>query len=206
MNGAGSTEGPRASSSQLFTVADVRKLRVFVSVPEEYTDALVPGLTASLYLPSQPDKGVPAKFLTTARAFSINTRTAVTELTVDNPDGKLWPGTYVDVHFQVPTDPAILTIPEQALSFDADGTQVAVVDAQNKVSLRQVTLGHNLGQLVQVTSGISASDRLVNNPPAGLLAGQTVRPSSPAPGYARTPEPPAPRSASAGASVDKSTR
>jgi membrane fusion protein, multidrug efflux system len=206
VNGAGGTEGPRASSSQLFTVADIHALRVFVSIPEEYADALVPGLTASLYLPSQPDKGVPAKFLTTARAFSVNTRTAVTELTVDNPDGKLWPGTYVDVHFQVPTDPAILTIPAQALIFDADGTQVAVINGENRVSLRQVTLGHNLGQLVQVTSGISASDRVVNNPPAGLLAGQTVRPSSPAPGYARTPEPPAPRSASAGASVDKSTR
>jgi membrane fusion protein, multidrug efflux system len=191
VNGAGGTEGPRACSSQLFTVADVRKLRAFVAIPEEYAAALVPGLTARLYLPSQPEKGVGAEFLTTARAFSINTRTAVTELTVENPDGKLWPGTYVDVHFEVPTDPAILAIPEQALIFDADGTQVAVIDSENKVSVRHVTLGHNLGQLVQVTSGISAGDRIVNNPPAGLLAGQIVRLATPAPGYARTPAPPA---------------
>jgi RND family efflux transporter MFP subunit len=205
VNGAGGTEGPRASSSQLFTVADVRKLRVFVSIPEEYAEALVPGLTASLYLPSQPDRGVPVKFLTTARAFSVNTRTAVTELTVDNPDGKLWPGSYVDVHFQVPTDRAILTIPEQALIFDADGTQVAVIGGDNKVTLRHVTLGHNLGQRVEITSGISSTDRIVNTPPAGLLAGETVRPSTPAAGYARTPVLPHPHSAPLSTSATKAT-
>jgi membrane fusion protein, multidrug efflux system len=189
VNGAGGTEGPRASSSQLFTVADVHKLRVFVAIPQQYASAIVPGLAASLYLPSQPDKGVSAKFLTTARAFSVNTRTAVTELTVDNPDRKLWPGTYVDVHFQIPNNPATLTIPEQALIFDADGLQVAVLEGQDKVALRHVTLGYNLGQSVQVTSGLSPTDRLINNPPAGLAAGEIVRPVTPMPGYARTGEP-----------------
>ena len=142
------------------------------------------GLKATLHLPSQPGKLIEAKFLTTARAFSANTRTAVTELTVDNSKHALWPGTYVDVEFQVPSDPAVLTMPEQALIFRAAGTQVAIADAQNRVHLRNVTLGQNLGEIVQVTSGLNAGDRLVNNPPAGLLEGQMVQPVTPMPGYA----------------------
>jgi len=88
----------------------------------------------------------------------------------------LWPGAYVDVEFRVPTDPPTPTIPEQALIFRALGTQVAVVDAQNNVHFRQVMLGQNLGQTVQVINGVSAGDRLVNNPPAALLDGQRVQP------------------------------
>ena len=94
---------------------------------------------------------------------------------MDNSNHALWPGTYVDVVFQVPTDPTVLTMPEAALIFRADGAQVAIVDAQNRVHLRNVTLGQNLGQTVQVTSGLSPGDKLVNNPPAGLLEGQSVQ-------------------------------
>ena len=102
---------------------------------------------------------------------------------MDNADHRLWPGTYVDVEFQVPNDPDILIIPEQALIFRAAGAQVAVLDAQNHVHLRKVTLGENLGQSIQITSGIISGDRLVNNPPAGLLEGQAVRPVKPTQGY-----------------------
>lgn len=184
VNAAGGDLSLRGSSTQLFTVADVHEMRVFVAVPQAYAAQLGAGLKATLHLPSQPGKPIEAKFLTTARAFSANTRTAVTELTVDNSTHALWPGTYVDVEFQVPSDPAVLTMPEQALIFRAAGTQVAIADAQNRVHLRNVTLGHNLGETVQVTSGLNAGDRLVNNPPAGLLEGQTVQPVTPMRGYA----------------------
>jgi RND family efflux transporter MFP subunit len=178
-------------------------MRVFVAVPQDYANLLGPQVTATLHQPSQPGKSIEAKFLTTARAFDADTRTAVTELTVDNSNHALWPGTYVDVEFQVPTDTAVLTMPEAALIFRADGAQVAIVDAQNRVHLRNVTLGQNLGQTVQVTSGLSAGDRLVNNPPAGLLDGESVQPVTPVTGYAMAaqktqgqPEPPPPGSAS----------
>jgi membrane fusion protein, multidrug efflux system len=180
VNAGGGDAGARSTSTELFSVADVHEMRVFVAVPEGYASALVPGLTATLHMPSHPGKPIKANYLTTAKAFSANTRTAVTELTVANPDHSLWPGTYVDVEFRVPADPTILTVPEQALIFRAQGLQVAVVDAQNKVHLQAVTLGDNLGQIVQVTSGITASDKLVNNPPAGLLEGQVVQPVKPA--------------------------
>jgi membrane fusion protein, multidrug efflux system len=187
VNAAGGDVSVRGPSTELFTVADVHELRVFVSVPQDYADQLVSGLTAQIHLPSQPGNLIEAKYLTTARAFSTNTRTAVTELTVDNSNHALWPGTYVDVTFQVPSDPKVLTMPEEALIFRAAGTQVAVVDANNRVHLRDITLGHNLGTTVQVTSGLAPGDRLVNNPPAGLLDGETVQPVTPVPGYASAP-------------------
>jgi RND family efflux transporter MFP subunit len=179
VDAAGGDAGARATSTQLFTVADIHKMRVFVAVPQNDAASLKPGLTATLHLPSAPEKPIPAQFLTTANAFSEKTRTAVTELTVDNPDHTLWPGTYVDVVFEVPADPALLVIPEQALIFNAAGTQAAVLDPMNRVHLRTVTLGENLGQAVQVISGLSPSDRVVNNPPAGLLEDQEVRPVAP---------------------------
>jgi RND family efflux transporter MFP subunit len=184
VNAAGGDLSPRGSSTELFTVADVHSMRVFVSVPQGYADQLAAGLKATLHLPSQPGNHIEARLLTTARAFDANTRTAVTELTVDNEIHALWPGTYVDVEFHVPSDPAVLTMPEQALIFRAAGTQVAIADTENRVHLRNVTLGQNLGNTVQVTSGLNAGDRLVNNPPAGLLEGQTVQPVTPVPGYA----------------------
>lgn len=196
VNAAGGDVSALGKSTELFTVADVHEMRVFVSVPQDYANLLSPTMTAMLHQPSKPGKSIEAKFLTTAKAFNSSTRTAVTELTVDNADHALWPGTYVDVEFQVPTDPTVLTMPEAALIFRADGAQVAVVDAQNHVHLSNVTLGQNLGQTVQVTSGVAASDRLVNNPPAGLLEGQSVQPVTPAMGYAATPktqgQPPSP--------------
>ncbi len=189
VNAAGGDASVRGNSTELFTVADVHQMRVFVSVPQDYASLLGPGITATLHQPSQPGKSIQARFLTTARAFNTNTRTAVTELTVDNSDHVLWPGTYVDVVFQVPTDPTVVTMPEAALIFRADGAQVAIVDAQNRVHLRNVTLGQNLGQTVQVTSGLSSGDKLVNNPPAGLLEGQSVQPVTPATGYAMAGQP-----------------
>jgi membrane fusion protein (multidrug efflux system) len=176
VNAAGGDSNARAGSAQLFSVADVHEIRVFVAVPQDVAGSLKAGLTATLHLPSQPGRPISAKYLTTARAFSPDTRTAVTELTVDNADHAIWPGTYVDVEFQIPADPAVLTVPEQALIFRAAGIQVAILDPQQRVHLRNVTLGENLGETVQITSGLAPSDRLVNNPSAGLLEGARVRP------------------------------
>jgi membrane fusion protein, multidrug efflux system len=183
VNAAGGDVSARDKATELFSVSDVHKLRIFVAVPQDYADGLGAGPSATIHLPSQPGKPIEAKFLTTARAFNANTRTAVTELTVENADRTLWPGTYVDVVFEVPSDPSVPTMPEQALIFRAAGPQVAIVDDRNRIHLRTVTLGQNLGQIVQVTSGLSVGDKIVNNPPAGLLEGQVVQPVTPTPGY-----------------------
>jgi len=202
VNAAGGEANSQDKSTELFIVSDVHKLRVFVAVPQDYANGLGSKPEATIHLPSQPGKPIKADFLTTARAFNSNTRTAVTELTVENPDRSLWPGTYVDVVLEVPADPTIPTMPEQALIFRAAGAQVAVIDAQNRVHLRSVTLGENLGETVQVTSGVSVKDKLVNNPPAGLADGQVVRPVAPMAGYVTAAAPPTPAAGDKGRHPD----
>jgi membrane fusion protein (multidrug efflux system) len=169
-------------------------MRIFVSVPQEYADVLKPNLTATLTLPQAPDKPIAARFLTTAHAVVPSTRTVVTELTVDNASRELWPGTYVNVHFAFPGRPNVLILPEQALLFRAQGMQVAVLDDQDRVHLRNVILGKNLDTNVEIVSGLKATDKVVGNPSLGLLEGQQVKIVQPVAGYRPGQgNPPAPR-------------
>jgi RND family efflux transporter MFP subunit len=202
VNGGGGDATVRVASAALFSVADIHQMRIFVSVPQEYADALKPGLTATLTLPAKPGDPIPAQFLTTANAVNTSTRTIVTEFVVNNAKGELWPGTYVNVHFNFPSDPNILILPEQALLFRAQGMQVAVLDAQNRVHLQDVVLGRNLNTDVEIVSGLKVTDRVVGNPSFGLLNGQLVKIVQPVQGYnanssntpnvaSRQPRPPA---------------
>jgi membrane fusion protein, multidrug efflux system len=183
VNAAGGDATLPSAPTSLFLVADIHKMRIFVSVPQEYADVLKPGLTATLTLPQAPDKPIQAQFRTTAHAVVPSTRTIVTELTVDNANHELWPGTYANVHFAFPGEPNVLILPEQALLFRAQGMQVAVLDDQNRVHLQNVILGKNLDTNVQIVSGLKATDKVVVDPSAGLLEGQQVKPVQPVPGY-----------------------
>ena len=171
------------TSEAPFSVADISKLRVFVSVPQNYGQILKPGLTVDISLISDPGKKIAAQFLTMAGAVNPATRTIVTELVVDEPREGLWPGAYVNVNLKFPSDPDLLVVPSQALLFRAEGMQVATLDDQNHVHLRNVTLGHNLGLDVQVTSGLKQTDRIVANPSLALLEGQQVKVVSAVKGY-----------------------
>lgn len=173
----------QGKATELFTVADIHKLRVFVDVPQDYASILKKGLKAELTTIQDPGKTFQADFLTSARAFNTASRTVTTELTVENASHSLWPGTFVQVHFIAPADPNILIIPEQALVFRSEGMQVAVVEADHRVHMHKVTLGNNLGTSVQVLAGITKTDCIVNNPSAGLLDGQKVRIVKNTPGY-----------------------
>jgi membrane fusion protein, multidrug efflux system len=187
VNAAGGDVGSRGSADELFSVADIHEMRVFVSVPQDYSAILKPGLTATLSLPQYPGRKFEATFDTTANAVNPQTRTVVTELLVANPDHLIWPGTYANVHFVIPSDPKVLIVPEQALLFRAEGMQVALVGPDDKVHLQDVKLGLNLGQTVQVISGLKPSDRLIVNPSAGILEGEKVRIVTGAPGVALAP-------------------
>jgi RND family efflux transporter MFP subunit len=166
----------------MFSVADVHEMRLFVSVPQDYADMLKPGLEATFTLAQYPGREFKATLLTTANAFNPQTRTVVTELVAQNPDHLLWPGTYATVRFDVPTDHNVLVVPEQALLFRDQGMQLALVDANGKVHLQDVKLGLNLGQNVQVLSGLKPTDRFVVNPSAGTLDGEQVQIVSGVPG------------------------
>ncbi|HEY2051084.1 MAG TPA: efflux RND transporter periplasmic adaptor subunit [Caulobacteraceae bacterium] len=196
VNAAGGDATLRVNATPLFIVADIHAMRVFVSVPQEYSTFLAPGLQATLTLPQSPEKQIPAKVLTTANAVRPESRTVVTELILPNPNHTYWPGTYVDVHFTFPGDPGVLIVPAQALLFRASGMQVALVRSDNRIHLQDVTLGRNLGSDVEIRSGLTQSDRFVANPSLGLLEGQQVKIVQPVKGYQPAqrgppPQPPA---------------
>ena len=169
--------------SNLFTVADVSMMRLFVNVPESFGPFLKVGLTADVTVPQLPDRHFTAKFLTVARGFDVSTRTAITEFTIDNEDRALWPGSYARVRLTVPVEKNVVTIPSTALVFQEHGTQVAVATDDNRVHFKAITVGRLLDNAVEVTEGLSTSDRIINNPRAALLEGKNVRVVTPASGY-----------------------
>ena len=127
------------ATRQLFTVADIDMLRIYVSVPQDYSGYIRRGLTATMTLPQFPNRVFRVTLTTTAHAFDPSSRTVLAELTMNNPGHDIWPGSYADVHLELPADPNILVIPEQSLLFRAEGLQVALVQ-DNKVHLQNVTL------------------------------------------------------------------
>lgn len=172
---AGGELGDKGDATELFTVADVHKLRIFVSVPQDYIEILKKGVTATVTVPQYPGQVFHADFQTAAWALDKDSRTVTTELVMDNPGNKVWPGSYAEVHFSVPSTTTNLVIPENALIFEEQGEQVAVVDSSNHVHIKKVEVGHNLGQDVEIISGLQPDDHVINNPSAGLLEGAEVK-------------------------------
>ena len=178
----GNISTPNAKSN-LFTMAVVDNLRLFVSVPASFGPFLQPGLTADVTVPQLPNRHWTAKFLTVAKGFDVSTRTAVTVFTIENEDRALWPGSYAQVQLTAPVDRQVLTIPSTALVFQEHSTQVAVVTEDDLVHLKPITVSRLMDNIVEVAAGITATDRVVNNPSAALLEGNKVRVVTPAPGY-----------------------
>lgn len=184
VNKEGTISSPSAISN-LFTVADVSKVRLFISVPESFGAFLKPGLTAEVTVPQLPGRRFTAKFLTVAGGFHVSTRTAVTEFVLDNEDRALWPGSYAKVTLTTPVDSDFLTIPTSAMVFQENGTEVAVLTDDDRIHFKSITVGKILDATVEVTEGISSTDRIVNNPSAALLENEKVRIVTPASGYDR---------------------
>jgi membrane fusion protein (multidrug efflux system) len=162
------------SGRALYQVADIHRMRIFVNVPQAFLGDLRPGVKATLHLPGQQET-FEAELSSTSNALEENSRTALIELQADNPDGKLWPGAFTEVQFHIPSDPSTLRIPSTALIFGANGMRVAAVDANNKVVLKSVRLGRDLGNRVEIQSGLSLTDRLIDNPQESIEAGAIVR-------------------------------
>src|ERR1700722_5802218 len=136
------------SGRALFQIADIHRMRIYVNVPQGFLGELAPGVKATLILPGLKES-FDAEMVSTSNSLVENSRTALIELQADNPDGKLWPGAFAEVHFHIPANPDTLFVPLTALVFGAQGMQVAEVDANDKVALKTVRLGRNLGNRVQ---------------------------------------------------------
>jgi membrane fusion protein, multidrug efflux system len=175
--GSGDAGGGRAP--QLFRVADVHRMRVFVQVPQAMTGPIEAGMIAELDVPQYPGQTFKAVVATTSRAINSGARTLLVELYAANPDDMLEPGMYTEVHFDLPPNSHVLTIPATALVFRQSALQAAVVGPDGRAELKQITLGRNLGDDVQVLTGLSPADQVINNPPDSLSDGDVVKVNTP---------------------------
>ncbi|MBB3226268.1 RND family efflux transporter MFP subunit [Luteibacter sp. Sphag1AF] len=164
---------------ELFVVSDTHTLRMYVNVPQNYAPSIREGASATLSVPEYPGQTFTGKVEASANAINAATGTTLVQVAVDNRDGKLLPGSYASVKFDLPSDAGSLRVPASALVFDDKGLRVAVVDAQNKVAFKQVTITRDYGKSVQLGSGIAAGDRVIESPPDGLADGDTVRIAAP---------------------------
>jgi multidrug efflux pump subunit AcrA (membrane-fusion protein) len=188
----GDPTGPGAamgSGTNLFTVADIHRMRLFVSVPESFGPFLREGLVADVTVPQFPDRHFDAQFLTVAGGFGTDTRTAITEFVIENADGALWPGSYATVRVHVDVPRTTLEIPSTALVFDEHGTQVATVTSDDHVHFEPITVTRILNGTIDVLDGVHLEDRIVDHPSAALLEGDEVRVVTPAAGYGGGEEP-----------------
>jgi multidrug efflux pump subunit AcrA (membrane-fusion protein) len=132
------------------------------------------GLKATLILPGH-NRTFNAVLTSTSNALAENSRSALVELQADNADDKLWPGDFAEVHFHIASNPNVMRIPATALVFGPDGLSVATVDDNDEVVSKPVQVGRNLGKDVEVTSGLSAQDKIIDSPLESLTAGEKVQ-------------------------------
>lgn len=163
------------SGSELFEVSDLHKLRIYIQVPQAFSAEIQPGQSATFDLPQYPGQQFIATVATISHALDANSRSMLVELQSDNPDGKLFAGAYAQVHLQLPSDPNVLRLPATALIPGDKGVQIAVLGSDNKVSLRRVQLGRDFGDSAEIVGGLSPNDRVIDNPPETLEAGEEVR-------------------------------
>ena len=163
---------------ELFHLASIGRLRVFVSVPQIYSPQARPGLKADLEVPEMPGRRFPATLVRTSNAFDPATRTILVELDVPNKDQQLFPGAYAEVHFKMKSRRGTLVIPATSLIFRARGLSVPVV-RNGKTALLPVTTGKDFGNTVEVLTGLTADAQVIANPPDSLVDGEPVRVVSP---------------------------
>jgi RND family efflux transporter MFP subunit len=161
--------------SALFRVADTRRLRIYVQVPQPYAAQIRAGLAAALEFTDHPGQHYSASVTSTAHALDAVSRTLQVELQIDNSSGELLPGSYVQVTFSLPATPGTLRVPVNALLFRGKTPQVAIVDDSHHVRLRDITEGRDFGTEVEVLAGVGANDTLVLNPPDSILDGAQVQ-------------------------------
>jgi len=163
------------SGTQLFRMQQTSPLRVYVSVPQVFAQMVKIGTEGDLTLDEFPGRKFVGRVTNTARAIDPTSRTLLTELQVPNETGELFPGAYAQIALKVTNNPGILTIPSNALLFRSEGTTVGVVDANNKVRIRKITINLNLGNEFEVSQGLSETDQVILNPSDSLADGMSVK-------------------------------
>jgi RND family efflux transporter MFP subunit len=173
-----------AGGAQLFVVSETSKLRIFVNVPQNYVPSVPSGTKATITVPEHPDKTYGGTVEDSAQAVNPATGTTLMQIIVDNRAGEMMPGDYASIHLQIAGAAHVLSVPSSALIFDAKGLSIATVDANNRVLLKPVSIERDLGAVVELASGLSPDDRVIQNPLDGVTSGTEVRLAAAAPGGA----------------------
>ena len=179
---SGSSGGTR---TDLFHISQPGKLRVFVNVPQDYSQAAKPGLSADLTLAEFPDRRFQGTLVRTSKSISDTTRTLLVEIDVDNPDGTLLTGSYAEVHLKLPGGASSFILPVNTLLFRSEGLRVAIVK-DGKAVLTPITPGHDFGDSIEIVSGLKGGENVIVNPPDSLITGQEVTIAQP--GTTRSPQ------------------
>jgi RND family efflux transporter MFP subunit len=162
------------TDTPLFTVSDERKLRIYVQVPQSYTANIKPGMVATFTVPEYPGRTFTATLDTTATAIAPQTGSLLVQFQIDNADRTLKPGDYAQVHFDLPATAEAIQAPPSALMFRDSGMAVAVVGGDGRVVIKPVTLGRDFGGTVEIATGLGPNERVIDNPPDSLRAGDQV--------------------------------
>jgi RND family efflux transporter MFP subunit len=172
--------GSGSGTMELFHMAASQTLRLYVNVPQIYSQGLKPGMTADLTFHEFPGKKFVGKLVRTSKQIDPTSRTLLVEFDVNNRTGELFPGAYTEVHFKSGATAPAMIIPVSALMFRAEGLRVATISDDNKAKLVPIILGHDDGATVQVIQGLSANSRVILDPPDSLIDGETVQEAKPA--------------------------
>jgi RND family efflux transporter MFP subunit len=167
---AGDSNSPRA---ELFHMASTDKLRLFVPVPEVYTNQVRNGSRVAVTSDAVPDAKFTGTIVRNSDAIDISSRTLNVEVDVVNTEHKLLPGQYAFIHLPIPPSVSSMTLPSGALLFRGEGLRVGVV-RDGRVQLVPVQIGHDYGAKVEITSGLGPQDQVILNPPDSLAEGQRV--------------------------------
>jgi RND family efflux transporter MFP subunit len=176
---AGGTPGLATMPGELFHLAQTDRLRIYVDVPQDDASLVAPGTAVWVTTQQYPGRRFEASVARSSNVIDPVSRTLRVEVDVDNHDGALMPGAYAQVHLALTTAMPALELPVSALLFRPDGVTIAVVNAQDQVQLRKVTIGRDFGTYVEVATGLAASDRVIDNPGDAIANGQSVRVAAP---------------------------
>jgi RND family efflux transporter MFP subunit len=170
-----------AGGAELFVVSETSKLRVYVNVPQNDVPSVPAGTRATISVPEHPDKTYSGTVEASAQAVNPSSGTTLMQLIVDNGAGELMPGDYASIHLEIAAPVQVLSVPSSALIFDAKGLSIATVNADNRVLLKPVSIGRDLGAVVEVASGLAPNDRVIENPPDGISNGAAISVAGSAP-------------------------
>ncbi len=160
--------------AELFVVSETEKLRVYVNVPQNYVPSVPSGTKATIRVPEHPGKTYTGTVEASAQSVDPSTGTTLMQIIVDNSAGELMPGDYASIRLQAAPAAAMLSVPSSAVIFDAKGLTIATVGADNRVLLKPVTIGRDLGGTIEIASGLARGDQIIQNPPDGVASGDLV--------------------------------